>query len=709
MLLLCILAFYDLKFYTNTNYVYQLRSADSLICAATSGGLSMFSTQDGSFNVFTSAEGLPSNWCSCLAVDRDKNIWVGTDNGVAILKSDHSSIMNLPHGFFPSPRIRNIFIHNDTAFIATEGGLLFIDTKGTLTDTTDDDKKIIRTSNGLVSDSVLSVANNKYLWAGTINGISRFNKSFDSVAYYLSGHQVQRIVSKDTVNVYVGTNKGLYVFRDTLFDTLVKGWDVNDLALRNDSLFIVIPSDLIIYKDSFMVRNESLPPGVRLRSVGLLPSQWAVGLGNNTAVFDNYGEGIAIRQDNRYRVYKRKCIPSNRVVDVTVAANGDLYVAHGPRGSIGDAMMGISVFKNDSTWLNFRRPTIPTDMVHRCDADRLGRVWFGGNWEGAVFFYDTKGDSWVAYNPGNSGMLYPFSWDVRTDEHNNMLVVTGDPARVIALDSSLTNWYSLNPADIGQAADMDVRNGKIYVATKEQGVVIIDTRSTLFDTEDDSITRYNQELPSTDVQGVRITQDGKAYLASEAGVLVIDGSAISSFSTKNSGLTNDDCLAITIDRQNRIWVLTKAGISIYAPHFGTWQKIGFSENSLTIRFAPERLDNKAFLFDSTRNCVWLGSKSGLLRINLAEPAVAHFDSAFVYPNPLTPADHALVFRNLPSDATLHVYTISGRKIHELHDFDVTVRGFVWFDPVQKLVSGMYFALATSPSKGKKVIKFAVVK
>ncbi|MEO0225855.1 MAG: T9SS type A sorting domain-containing protein, partial [candidate division WOR-3 bacterium] len=138
------------------------------------------------------------------------------------------------------------------------------------------------------------------------------------------------------------------------------------------------------------------------------------------------------------------------------------------------------------------------------------------------------------------------------------------------------------------------------------------------------------------------------------------------------------------------------------------QRIGFSENNLTVKFAPEKLDNKAFLFDPYHNCVWLGSRSGLLRIDLTEPRVSGTDSAFVYPNPLTRNDHALVFKKIPPDAKIYIFSIDGRLIKKLEDFDPTVSGYIWFDAEINLTSGLYFALIKSPQE-KRILKFAVVK
>lgn len=332
MLLLFLLTAFNMKFYTNTNYTYQVRAYENDLFSATSGGLSIFSPASNAFTVYTSTDGLPSNWCSCLEIDRDKNIWLGTDNGVGILKADRSIFVRLPQRFFPSAKINVIRSQNDTVYIGTDLGLLFLNTKNTLADTSDDERKIVRTSNGLISDTVLSVAANKYIWVGTLRGITRFNKLLEpDTLYFLQGHQIKTILVKDTINVYVGTDKGLYVFRDTIFDTLATGWNIQDLARRNDSLFIVIPSDFIIYKDSFMIRNTGLPPGVKLNSVTTTANAWAVGLGNNHwPNYDNYGEGIAIWENSMFNTYKRACIPSNRIGDVCVATNGQLWCALDP-------------------------------------------------------------------------------------------------------------------------------------------------------------------------------------------------------------------------------------------------------------------------------------------------------------------------------------------------------------------------------------------
>jgi len=717
MFILCLFALYNMEFYTNTNYVYQLRNEGSNLYAATSGGLSIFSMTDNSFATYTSTEGLPSNWVSCLEIDQDKNIWIGTNNGVGIMKADRSAIVRLPQRYFPSLKVNTIRGSNDTLYVGTEAGLLFINTAQTPTDTSDDERKIVRTSNGLNSDTVLSLAANKYIWVGTMNGITRFDKTFETITYYLGNHQIKAMAAKDTINVYVGTDKGLYVSRDTNIDTLMRGWSVCDLALRNDSLFIVIPSDLIIYiisKDSFMIRNESLPPGIRLKSVTTTSSGWAVGLGNRHPIFDNTGEGIATWDNGRYHVHKRHCIPSNAIADVAVSSNGRLFVALGPRGGIGAITSGIAVLKDDSTWQHITKEKdgIPTDMVHRCDADKTGRVWFVGNWEGGAFFYDVVGDSWVHYNSGNSPIGSDIGWDLGIDDNNNVFFSMAGPAdRVIAVDSSLTTWTQLNPSSLGHASQIEpTADGGVYVAFKNEGLLYVDTRNTIDNVNDDTFRFYTEEegLPSMNCQSVKSDREGRVFVATELGVALFHQGSNMILDTKTSGLINNDCIALTIDAQNRVWILTRAGISIYQPYLNTWQRLGFSENNLTITFSQERLDTKAFLFDPYHNCIWFGSRSGLLRIAVSEPERSDLDSALVYPNPLTRNDHALVFKKLPSDAIIYIYSLSGRLIRKLDNFDPTIGGFIWFRAEGELSSGLYFALAKTP-RGKKVLKFAVVK
>lgn len=351
-------------------------------------------------------------------------------------------------------------------------------------------------------------------------------------------------------------------------------------------------------------------------------------------------------------------------------------------------------------------------MVHRCVADKVGRVWFVGNWEGGAFFYDTKTNSWTSYNPGNSGIGSDIGWDITTDSHNNMYFALAGPAdRVMILDSTLTTWYQLNPSGLGHASDMDVGpDGRIYVSFKTEGLLLIDTRGTSRDITDDSTHFYtvDEGMPSVNCQAVKVDKENIVFVATEAGIAVLDKDSTKTLNTKNSGLINDDCLALTIDSEGRVWILTRAGISIYNPYFDTWQRIGFSENHLTIRFTTERLDTKAFLFDAIHHCIWFGSRSGLLRITLSAPPPLELDSALVYPNPLTRNDHALIFKKLPTDAKIYIFSLSGRLVKRLDNYDANIPGYVWFHAEQELASGLYFALIKTPSE-KRIIKFGVVK
>ncbi|MYC14105.1 MAG: AAA domain-containing protein [Gemmatimonadetes bacterium] len=72
-----------------------LLDRDGNLWIATQGGLACF---DGRvFHNFTTADGLPSNRIHCLLEDRKGHLWLGTDGGVAHYDGQHFQMINSPH------------------------------------------------------------------------------------------------------------------------------------------------------------------------------------------------------------------------------------------------------------------------------------------------------------------------------------------------------------------------------------------------------------------------------------------------------------------------------------------------------------------------------------------------------------------------------------------------------------------------------------
>ncbi len=105
-------------------------------------------------------------------------------------------------------------------------------------------------------------------------------------------------------------------------------------------------------------------------------------------------------------------------------------------------------------------------------------------------------------------------------------------------------------------------------------------------------------------------------------------------------------------------------------------------------------------------------------VALANPPAANLGDVYVYPNPFKPnspgsfqADH-ITFKHLPADATIKIFTITGKLVVELHKADSSSDEYPWNvtnSDGHKLASGVYLYFMTSPNGGKAKGKFGVIR
>ena len=103
---------------------------------------------------------------------------------------------------------------------------------------------------------------------------------------------------------------------------------------------------------------------------------------------------------------------------------------------------------------------------------------------------------------------------------------------------------------------------------------------------------------------------------------------------------------------------------------------------------------------------------------IASPPAANLSDAYVYPNPFKPNSPGrfkaakLTFKNLPAEATIRIFTITGKQVAELRKTESTGDNYEWNatnDYGQKLASGVYIFFITSPGGGKAKGKFAIIR
>jgi hypothetical protein len=708
------------EYYTNTNYIYELTGYSSKIYGATNGGVVVYDYMDDAFSVLTNTDGLQLNRQNCLGIDGSGYIWVGNSSGIAVIDSGFNTIQINPINW---PNVQDIYCLGDTILVGSSGGLLMINTQGTPQDFADDVGWQMYESGGLSSDNISSITGNQVtLWIGTDNGLTFFPWGVDSaIIIYTTEHGLlSNNINKVTIiddTLYVGTDLGLNRFVGDHFDTLVVGHAVNDINYAGDSLVLALEAASQIgfyYEGSFSIEKNGLPTMCRVSSLVNVQGTIYCGLENRYEK-NYYGEGIA-RFDfvnETWSVTKNACVPSNHIADITANEHG-LFVCTGARAN---ESRGFGWLNNSREWFTFNSDSmLSSNQVHRCVTAPDKKVWFGYNAFSdtdssiMIFSFDPLNNEWnFIQNRFNNMEGTVAIWDMKFDSHNNMYFsVAGPSDKLWVIDSAFTTPYWLPPFQPGYFVEIAIDSGgKIWRTMTDVGVIMTDTKNTLFDRSDDTFHWYTiaDGLVSNFTRGCVVDQNNNLYIATDTGLVIYNGTAFSSI----TDFTNDDLFDVEIDSQGRVWMLARDGIYYYEPAFAMVSGWRFSDLGVHIEFldvSQEIIQVQGFSFDPLRGCFWIGGETGLLKLTIQYDTLPVLDDALVYPNPAIARDRVRI-KNIPTDAQVNIYSITGRVMAEDLTPDAVFGEVVWNIP-DDAGSGLYFAVIKSQF-GTKVCKFAIVK
>ncbi|MEO0122928.1 MAG: T9SS type A sorting domain-containing protein [candidate division WOR-3 bacterium] len=705
-------------FYTNHNYIYNIAVNDSFVYAATNGGVVGYNYLNNTFRVLTNTDGLTVNRQQCIAIDSAGNIWAGSNNGLVQVDKSFTNIRIYPMECLPCTRVNTIYCLKDTILVGTQNGLLIIDTKGTLENFQDDRVLKVYDFQGLSSNNVLTIAIDTGFWIGTDEKITRFSNDFQNYTIYgvengLLKNYIRKLKIIDSV-LYVGTDAGLNRFTGIYFDTVIIGYKIVDIEKAGDSLLLALDSIRqigIFFQGNLSLLNAGIPYLTRVNDVENYKGQWFCATGNPFKS-DYFGEGIGIYNfpNQQWELKKDNGLASNHICSITANQYG-VFIAHGTRNV--DAR-GVSWFKNDNTWQNLCQDSlVPTKFIHRCVTAPDKRVWFALHYTDSLLAisFNPENNSWYYLRQKYRGIDSTVAiWDLKFDLKNNMyLSLAGPSDKIWVYDSALTTAYLLGDRTPGFEVELAIDSSLRVFSTifdAAGGVLMIDTRGTIFDRGDDVNLKYGKTdgLLSQFCSGITVDEKNNVYIANEVGVSVLVNNIFEHIENFNGGVIYD----VLADGEGRVWIMADNGVYNYDINYKMLKGFTFNELGVNVEFLPvsnEIIQVQGFCYDSYRSCFWLGSQNGLLKLEIIKKDTSSLDSIVIYPNPVIRGD-AVRIKNIPNDASVIIFSISGRKLTE--GLKPNSLGEVLWHIPHNISSGLYFALINT-GNDKKVCKFAIVK
>ncbi|MEN8121214.1 MAG: histidine kinase [Bacteroidota bacterium] len=175
-----------------------------------------------------------------LIFDYDNTLWLGTINGLWNYKNNYLQYLGRTNDLFKL-RVLDIVKYQNNTVIGTKGGGILIIQPDTIIQITKKD--------GLSSNTITSMAvSDKYLWAGTKNGLNRIN--------FIEGNKYEPKISKFTKAHGLLTNeiRQIYLFDTTLLISTNDGlihFNIN--SIKTDTL------ELPVYFKEVFINNKNVP------------------------------------------------------------------------------------------------------------------------------------------------------------------------------------------------------------------------------------------------------------------------------------------------------------------------------------------------------------------------------------------------------------------------------------------------------------------
>jgi len=272
---------------------------------------------------------------------------------------------------------------------------------------------------------------------------------------------------------------------------------------------------------------------------------------------------------------------------ITSDNNGKLWVGH---------LNGISIF-NSSNWTSLSTSDgLLSNAIFDIAIDNQGNKWIAYRYQNlGVSKYD--GNSFVNYNTSN-GLI-----------DNNVIT--------ISIDQSDQKWFGTN-SGVSKYDGLNWTNFTISNSGLADNIILdicIDKQGDKWFTHgNNKISRFNDTiwttytLPSGLSNNSSVLVDSnnnKWFTTYSNGVVKFDGFNFVVYNQSNSGLISDFIKDIAVDKQNRIWIYTEYGISIF-------DGVNWINNSSLVGIAPN--SKKNIHIDSFNN-TWIGTfSSGVFKI-----------------------------------------------------------------------------------------------
>ncbi len=686
--------------YFSFRNVTQLETIDDNIFALSNNGIFVYNTSTKEITKITKLNGLSSvGLTSMVYCNNTSSILVGYSDGtlnVIDYPSLNIQAINTleQKNIYGSKRINQICMYSDTAFIATEFGVISFSLHN---------KKFIATtilSNNGENVPVKSITTSgNMIYAATTKGIYSANMTAPNLSDFSTWNKLSGIpYENDTISYIVANGENLYYAHCNTSDH------------SKDSLFVITNGIASAFKTqipylvSLTSRNNLL--GIATKHVA--------------KVYDNLQKLLfsfdSLNVNNHY-------------TDIIIANDGSQWVGDSYYGLIsceqGKIIVPQGPNSNHITDLFFENKNlhVVSGRISLWESLLYSIKTFGGGWYGttdwrignslcvyaipnsSTYYIGTYGyglaqsaRSWVidtVYNLSNS-ILQPYYLnasqtvvaDITSDNDGTLWIInqnTNSP--IIAIDKQ-NNWYPFSIATVSGSI-YDTKNLFNHMIIDYNGykwltgtsyLCAFNDNKTLNDSSDDEFVR----IPLSDAEGTIASRStcvaedltGEIWVGTTQGIAVHsspsrvfkDRKTISRIKIEIDGevgylLSSETINCIAVDDGNRKWIGTaNSGIFLISEN-GTEQLLNFTKNNSPL---PSNTIT-SITIDHETGEVYIGTEEGLVSyIGNATVGDTEMNDAYIFPNPIRDSYNGNIFiKGLVANALIKITDISGNIVNNV--------------------------------------------
>jgi len=709
------------------------------IWCGTSGGIFRFNYLSETETVYTNIESLLSNQISAISFNsKTGEIYAGTSDGIIEILKDNQwiHISDIKNQQFSNSEIKTIVFNDSSVFIGGSFGFAIFDPVNLVFK-----ESVLKIGSLPINTPVNKIlTHNGRIWVATDEGLA--SSSFNN---FLPNPQSWEIFTTKN-GLYQNKIKDIAICDDSLYlmsDRFLLKYDglaFKEFAESMDNYFKVISitgSD-IYYVDWFKLSDKQR---------NIIPNDYPALISGMSGGLNSSGEkiivlhfkenGIGYIYNGQYKEYLPNCPLINSISDMTVDAEGNLWIATG----VGGNGRGFAKF-DGKTWYNFTaksNPEFKDNSYHKIAINGNGTLAISNFGAGLLIGEPTGIDtySFKLMNEKNSefrGLSQNGEFIVAGcpvfDINNHLWVAnlgeisTGPALLSFSLEDTnyVSNGYQ-NPRAANQrtfmSLDIDFWGTKWVGGNNPTGTGLMyyNEMGTFDDKSDDIagvLSSSNTPNLSDNINNVLVVDKvGYVWIGTPRGVsVVVNPSQVLNGNLNNLTIRSLSRLIgeinvndIMVDALNNKWIATSNGVWVLNPEA--------SDTIAYINKGNSALPDNDILSISTNpnnGTVYFATKFGLYEAkSLSVAPVPDYDIR-CYPQPFNPAvDKELIIDGLADFSEVRILTAGGELINSLN---TSSRKTIW-DGMdkngKKVKSGIYLLVATSASsKVSSVQKIAII-